>query len=218
MHTKSIATGQRKGVKWTSTARGPHRKARSIPLVKVVRDILKYADNTKEAKRIIQSQKVLVDKRPIRDHKFGVGLMDVVEIPENKKHFIVLAGEKGLHLKEVTAQDSKHKLCKVVGKKVVGKNKVQYNFHDGSNIISDKGYRVGDTVVVELPQRKPVEHIEYKKGVDVVVVQGRHTTAHGTVDEIEEGTTTRKSLTRIGDVKTLTEYVFPLGKHKALIE
>ncbi|MCX6694930.1 MAG: 30S ribosomal protein S4e [Candidatus Altiarchaeota archaeon] len=218
MHTKTIAIGLEKGNKWTSTARGPHKKVDSIPLVRIIRDFLGYADNAKEAKRIIHNGKVLVNKRPVRDHKFGVGLMDVIEIPETKDHYVVLKSIKGLKVKKVNESESKKKLCRIVDKKVVNGGKVQYNLHDGSNVLSDKKFKVGDTLVLELPSMKITESIEYAKGCTVVIVNGRHTGAAGTIDEITEGTKSRKSLTKVGDIKTLTEYVFAVGKHKELIE
>ena len=40
---------------------GPHSMDKSLPLLLVVRDTLKYADNAREAKKIIQMGKILID-------------------------------------------------------------------------------------------------------------------------------------------------------------
>ena len=218
MHTKTISIGLDKGNKWTSTVRSPHKKAKSIPLIIVVRDILGYANNAREAKKIIREGKIHVDKKVVLDHKFGVGLMDTIEVADTKDHFVVLPNNKGIYLKNVKDHDTKRKLCRVIGKKVLDKGKLQYNFHDGSNIISDKKFKVNDTLVLDLPSRKIASSVDYAKGCQGLIVAGRHTGQTGTVEDIQEATTSRKSLTKVGNIQTLTEYVFAIGKDKPLIE
>jgi small subunit ribosomal protein S4e len=76
---------------WVVSPRpGPHKKFECIPLLIIVRDILKIVDNAKDAKKIIKSREIFVDGKPRRDHKYPVGLFDVVEIPKLRKQYRVV--------------------------------------------------------------------------------------------------------------------------------
>ncbi|MFH1054718.1 MAG: S4 domain-containing protein [Candidatus Altiarchaeota archaeon] len=215
MHTKAIAVGGEKGRKWTATPRGPHKKTESIPLIDVLK-MLDLADKSEEAEKIISGGMIEVDGKPVKDSKYGVGLMDVLSIPKTKENFIVTTAKKGFTLKVVGS--SKTKLCRVIGKRTLTGGKTQLNLHDGTNLISDKKVKVNDTIVLELPGRKLKEVIPYEAGNHVLVVSGRHRCEKGVVKEVLPGTAARKSLTAIGDFKTLTEYVFVIGKDKPMVE
>jgi small subunit ribosomal protein S4e len=218
MHTKRIAAGYGKKPKWLVTPKGPHRKDESIPLLRIVRDILGYADNAHEAGKIIKSGMVLVDKVARKDPNYGVGLMDVVEIPEAGQCFRVLPTKKKHELKPIDAKETGIKLCKIVGKKVVGKGKMQLNLHDGTNILVDgKDFKTGGTVVLELPKKKILETLQFEKGNFGLIVRGRHIGEAGKIGEITPGNAVQNSLTRIGDFQTLTEYIFIIGKDAPMI-
>jgi Ribosomal protein S4E len=85
-HQKRIAAPrswkiERKTAYWTVKPRpGPHPGNRSIPLLLIVRDMLKLADNSKEAKRILNEGNVTVDGKVRKDHKFPVGIFDLLSI------------------------------------------------------------------------------------------------------------------------------------------
>jgi small subunit ribosomal protein S4e len=219
MHTKRIAVGYGKKPRWITTARaGSHEKGESIPLMLVVRDILGYADTAKAARKIINDGMVLVDKKPRKDYAYGVGLMDIIEIPETKRYFRVLPGTKKPLLKEIDEKEATFKLCRIVGKKKVKDGKIQINLHDGSTMLLDKNdYKLGDTLVVEIPSRTVKEVIELKKGSTALVSKGRHRGESGKVSEVLESTVGRESLTTVNDFQTLTDYIFVVGKDKPII-
>jgi len=219
MHTKRISSGYGKKPKWIVTPRpGPHKREESIPLLIVVRDILKYADTAREAKRIIHDGLIMVDKRIRKDERYGVGLMDTIDIPKIKKSFRVLPSKKGLILREIPSKESSIKPCKIMNKTIIKNGSIQLNLHDGSNIITDKtDYRTRDTLLIELPERKIKDGIEFKKGNIALIVHGRHSGEIGEINEISEGTATKKSITRLGEIQTLTDYIFVIGKKKPVI-
>ncbi len=220
MHTKRIAVGYGKENKWLSTPNpGKHKRNESIPLILVVRDILGYADTGREAKKIIHEGMVSVDKKTQRDHKYSVGLMDVIEIPKLKKHFRVVPSKKGPVLKEIDADESKIKLCRIMDKHKVKEGKIQYVMHDGGSMLSDKDeYKTTDTLVITLPERKVQEGIKFEKGNIALVVKGRHSGRSGKIKDILPGTATRKSITALEDIQTLTNYSFVIGNEKPLIK
>jgi small subunit ribosomal protein S4e len=220
MHTKRIASGYGKEKKWITTPNpGPHPKDQSIPLLTVVRDLLVYADTSREAKQIIHDGLVLVDKKIRRDHKFGVGLMDVVELPRLKKCFRVMPAKKGIILKEIDEKESKIKLCKIIDKNMITAGITQLTLHDGSSILSEKGdYKTKDTLVLELPARTISDVIKFEKGNTSLVVRGRHSGKAAKIKEITDGTATRKSITALEGLQTLTDYMLVIGREKPLIK
>src|SRR5438094_53439 len=71
---------KRKERTWApSTRPGPHSREKSLPLVIIIREILGYARTAKEAIRIIRTGKVKIDGAVRKDHRFPVGLMDVLQ-------------------------------------------------------------------------------------------------------------------------------------------
>jgi small subunit ribosomal protein S4e len=215
MHTKRIAAGGVKGIKWIATPRGAHRKSEAKPLVSILRD-LGYADNAREARKIIVSGKVEVDGIVRKDQNYGAGLLDVVSLPSIKKNYRIVAEKNGLVLKECH-KGATLKPCKVTGKQLLPKGKVQITFHDGTTLLYDKA-NVKDTVVLEMPLRKVKEVIKYAPGHFAQVVRGRHRGQSGKIKEVTKGTAARPSLTQLGDLMTLTNYIFVLGKDEPVIE
>lgn len=213
---------ERKTHVWTARSiAGPHGLAESVPLSIVVRDILKLAETAREAKRIVKAGKVLVDRRRASEHNLPVGLMDVVEIPEIKKHYRVVAGDRGLVLRE-TGSDTDKKLCKIRGKTTLAGNRMQLNLHDGRSIIStEKGYRTGDSVVIKLPGQEITEHIKMEPGSLALITGGRNRGKLGKVVELVEtkGSEPNKVILEINGVKseTQTKFVFVIGKEAPAI-
>ena len=123
---------------WTvKPSAGSYSIENSLSLTLVIRDILKLADNSREAKRIINSGNVFVDGRVIKDYKFPVGFMDIIEIPKTGDVYRVLLDKKGrLQLNKIEENDSK--LCKIVNKSTIKGGKIQVNLHDGKNVIIDE--------------------------------------------------------------------------------
>lgn len=219
MHTKRIAAGYGKKPRWIVTPRGPHIADESIPLLLVVRDILEYADNAREARRIIMDGLVLVDGKPKKDPSYAVGLMDVVEIPRTKEYFRVLPSKNRFLLKPIDKKEAGIKPCKIIGKKVLKKGRIQLNLHDGSNIlVEEDNYKTRDMVVLELPERRIKESVGFDKGSEGLIVRGRHRGESGRISVIHPGNEIQKSITEIGDFQTLTDYIFVIGKDKPVIE
>jgi small subunit ribosomal protein S4e len=200
---------------------GPHPKMQCMPLRVILRDVLGYADNAKEASQILNQGKVLVDKKARKDEKFPVGLMDVIEIPDAKKQFRMMTTTAGLRLQEIPEAEALSKTCKITGKTTLKKGVTQLNLHDGRNLILKKdAYKVGDSVKISLADQKVLKHLKLEKGSPCFVTAGRNIGIHGKVKDIEEKKhmlekSTVTLDTAKGDIKTLREYIFIADTGKA---
>jgi small subunit ribosomal protein S4e len=162
--------------KWVVSPRpSPHKKFECIPLQIIIRDILNIAETRKEAKSIIKNREVLVDGKVVKDHKYPVGLMDSIAIPKLNQYYRVIMTRRGLGLIKISKKESKLKICRINNKTIVKKGKLQLNLHDGRNILVDKDvYKTGDSVLIELPTQKILEHIKFEKGSLGLVTKGKN--------------------------------------------
>ena len=212
---------ERKVAKWTvKPSPGPHPVDRSIPLLIVVRDLLKLADTGREARKIIAAREILVDGRARRDYKFPCGFMDVISIPKMNEYYRVLFDSRGvLQLTKIDEERAKWKLCRIENKTMVKGGKIQLNLHDGRNIIVEGNeYKTGDVLRISVPEQEILEVIPMEKGNLAMIIGGKHT---GQIAEIEEVIITRSPLPNIVKLKgfsTIKPYVFPIGKDKPLVQ
>ncbi len=195
-------------------APGPHPKNSNIPLLIVIRDVLGFAENAKEARMILNNGDVLIDKRPVKNEKHPVGLMDIIEFPAIKKQFRVQAGTKGIELHEIPAKESSSKLCSVKGKTVIKGGRFQISLHDGRCIIvgKEKKYKPGDSVLIEVPSQKIIGHFEMKAGVPAVIIAGKNMGASGKIKDVHNSDRMQEKSrvvlqTKSGEIETLKEYV-----------
>lgn len=180
----------KKEKKWVVTPRtGPHPKLQSIPLSIMLTHLVKIADTTIEAKKIIRKGEIFVDGKRRKDYAYPVGLFDVVSIPKIKKTYRVVPGVKGLDLIETNEKETNLKICRVDNKSVLKKGKNQLNLHDSKNILVENGnYKTGDSLLLELPSLKIVEHIPLEKGNIGIISNGTGAGKLGKVKELIKGT------------------------------
>ncbi len=211
--------------KWVVRPRpGPHKKLQSIPLLVVVRDILKLVDNASDAKRIIKAKEIFVDGKPRLDFKYPVGLFDVIEIPKLDKYYRVVPSKAGLDLIEIPKQEAKLKLCKINGKTMVKNGILQLNLHDGKNVLLKKkeAFKTGDSVLIELPSQKIVNHIKMDKEMLSIITGGQN---RGTIAKIKEVIIKRTREvnkiiceTKDKEFEAIADYVFVVGRIKPEIK
>lgn len=196
----------------TAPMSGPHPKYSCIPLKVIVRDMLKLAENSGEAKKILNEGKVLVDKKIRKEPRFPVGLMDVFEIPELHLMYRVNVDKRGLRMEKLDKEETTFKLCRITGKTTLKGGAHQLNLHDGRNIVSKGSYGVGDSLMIEIPSQNILKHFSLKKGEHAFIIAGRNTGVRGKIKDIKE----RKSMlekstvtieSEKGDIETLKDYV-----------
>jgi len=192
---------------------GPHRKSRCIPLLVVIRDVLKISDNAREARKIIKSGEVLVDKKARKDPNYPLGLMDVLEMPGVNKAFRVSVDKHGLFLAGIKPEESKTKLCRIQDKRTVRGGTFQINLHDGRNISSEKNvYKTNDSLLIELPSQKVLKHFKFEKNSPAMIISGKNIGVHGKIKEIFDRKTMLESSrvvlqTKDGEIETVKDYV-----------
>lgn len=165
---------------------GPHELKKSIPLLILVRDVFKFTDTSKEAKKIIHSGKILVDKKERKDPKYPVGLMDLINIPSIQKTYRVFPDKKGLTVLEVGSNENT-KLCRINDKRTLKKNVFQLNLHDGRNLLtSENAYKPGDSLLISLPGQEIVKHYQLKPGETAYVISGKNIGFKGSIKEIKQ--------------------------------
>ena len=192
---------------------GAHALEKGMALGMVLRDKLHYATTMNEVKKLLQAKEVLIDGVRRKDHRFNVGLLDVISVPELKKHFrMVLDNKSRLTLKEIPISESTVKLCKIVGKTALPGGKIQYNLYDGKNIITTKKANTGDSLLLTLPSLEVEEIFPLQVGASVYLVKGKRGGDIGVLKELKgiEATYTAEGK----DVETLKGYLFVVGVGK----
>ncbi|MDA8055141.1 MAG: 30S ribosomal protein S4e [Thermoplasmatales archaeon] len=211
----------RKKFTWSVRSRaGPHPLKASVPLMVVIRDVLKFADTSKEARNIITKGKVQVDGKVVKDYQRPIGFMDVLSVNDSGMAKRVLMDRKGMFvLADLSPQDVSWKLVKVTGKSVVGGGKIQISTHDGRVIISsEKSVKRGDTLKISIPEQKILEVYPMAKETSVYVTGGAHRGTITTIKEINVSRSYQENTVESNDNFTTTmSNIFVLGKSKGEI-
>ncbi len=208
----------KKGYKWVSTTRpGPHSQARSLPLGIIIRDILKLVDNSREGKKILSEGKVLVDGIPRKDLRFPVGLFDVITLPLINETYRMFQDEKGRLVLHKLNGTNIHKLCRINNKMTLKGGKVQLNLNDGTNILGTNEYGTKDSLILSVPDKQIVKHLQFKVGNLAMVIGGQHSGEIGKITEIREVKSSRHNTVSISgetDFETIEDYVIVIGEDK----
>jgi small subunit ribosomal protein S4e len=166
-----------------------------IPVLVVLRDILKLAGNRSEVKRIIHSKQILVNEKNVKDEKNTILLFDTVNIIPEKKCYRMELSEKGkFYLKEIKESEASRKISKITHKKTLNGKKTQLNLSDGRNFLSEIKYNINDSVVINLKDRKIEKCLPLKEKAKVVIFVGKHIGKRGEIEKLnlEEKTATVK--------------------------
>jgi len=228
-HQKRIAAPrnwviQRKKHKFVYRADpGPHKKENCIPLGILLRDVLKIVNTARELKIILNKKLVKIDGRIVLNVNFPVGLMDVVEIADINKSYRILPHE--LHVLmpfEMKKTSQLSKACQIMGKTTIKDGIMQLNLHDGRNIRLpkeegiDNKYNTKDTIIINLPSQKIVNHFPFKEGMFAIIIAGKNVAKNGSIKKFQWRFGPRASTVTLAahdgtEVQTTPEYIFVLG-------
>ena len=189
----------------------------SVSLHFVLTEFLGVTCTRKESIYLLRHKEVLVNGKKRKTISFSVGLMDVVSIPEIKKHVRIIINKKGkISAIDIDQKESSITLAKIVGKTQL-KGKMQINLSNGMNILVDKDtYNVGDSVTVDVTKNTIKDHLKLAKGNSIFLTGGRHMGTIGIIEDILEGKIIYKSESK-EVFETLKKYALVIGKEKGLI-
>lgn len=211
----------RKGAKWLKKpSPGKHSLKQSISLNAFLIEKLGVAESSRQVKALLNSLDVLVDGVPAKDVASPLGLMDVVSIPKLNKHYRLEVNKGSLVALEIPASEANVKYCKVIGKTIIKKGKVQLNLHDSRNYLIEKeedSFRVGDTLVLSLPNQELKTVLKFEKGAHCYIYKGRHSGQIGTLEEVLQRAGSMENNARVktpaGESITLKGYLFVVDKN-----
>ncbi|MBT8508018.1 30S ribosomal protein S4e [Methanomicrobiaceae archaeon CYW5] len=212
----------------SKTAPGPHN-ASAMPAAVWLRDHMGLALTMKEVKKILKDRSLLVNGRPCRDPKMGIGVFDIVALPSVDKYYRILRAKKGDIISvPITAEAASSRLCKIADKTVVKGGKIQLNLRYGANIIVDSNdYRPKDSVVLSLAGENRftvIDHFPFAVGNTAMVIGGRHSGKIGRITDINvvPGSIPNRVILEevdTGDVfETIEAYIFMVGREESAIK
>lgn len=213
--------------KWVTKPRpGSHPERRSLPLMTIIRDVLKIARTGHEGRLIISRGAMNVDGWPRKDWRYPAGLMDTVELQGIKANYRILPVEgRRLSLVKIGQDESRYKLCKIIDKTTLMGGRVQLNLHDGRNIQmgAQEGkadvYRTGDSLQISLPDQKILGHLKLEKGAYAIITDGKNLGRSGKVVQLEE----KEALITVESpdgqkLQSTRDYVMVVGRDQPLVK
>lgn len=168
----------RKGTTYIARASSHWRS--SVPVVIAIRDMLKMAQTAKEVKEMIKQKLLKVNGRIVEDYRESIRLFNILEA--GKSYVLTILPTKKFKFEETKNKDIR--LCKVINKKLLGKNTIQLNLHDGSNVISKDKIKVGDSLYLDFAG-KIKKHIALEKGKEAFVMSGSYTGFEGKLEGVD---------------------------------
>jgi len=157
-----------------------------LPLLIVLRDVLKIAKNRNEAKKAIKSKEILLNGKEVFEEKSLVSLFDTISIHSSKKYYRLILSEKGkFSLQEIKEFESSKKISKVIDRRMIKGKKIQLNLMDGRNILSDTKVKVNDSLIFSFKENKIEKILPLKEGAKVFIFAGKHIGEKGSVEHID---------------------------------
>jgi small subunit ribosomal protein S4e len=203
----------RKTTVWvTRPSPGAHTLEHCMPITLVLRDVLGMAKTAREVRYILHNELAQVDGRVVKDTRRGVGLMDVLSVGD--EHFRCVLDHNGrLRYRPISAAESSWKVCRIDGKSTIKGGKTQLNLHDGRNILVDdaQAYNTGDSLKLNLPDQKILEHIRFGEGTRCFLIGGAHV---GSTADVKEYIVKRSSMpneVQFDGFDTVARNVFAVG-------
>lgn len=223
----------RKEYRWAvKPSPGPHPTDSSLPLLIVLRDVLKCVKSSREARRVIGEGKVRVDGVVRRDYKFPIGLMDVLEVEGLGGAFRFLpAPVKHFTLHPIPESEKELKIVRIINKTTVKGGHIQLNLHDGRNVLvrvsdpkspEEDVYKTYDSLLIRVPSQEILEHLPLKEGSLAIISSGRNVGRIGKIKSIHRIFKTRDAIVTLEDregeeFQTALKYVYVIGGRESRI-
>lgn len=176
----------RKGKRKRFIAKPEHAAGKSITVLAILRDLLKIVNTRKEAKFIVNNGNVLINNKIRKNEKFPVFAFDTINLTKLNKYYRLEIVNKKYVLTEIDSKKAELKITKIIGKKVLSKEKIQLNLEDGTNLIYNKEFKVGDSVLYNTKQDKVEKVLPLKLKSKIEIISGKHAGEKGEILSIEK--------------------------------
>jgi small subunit ribosomal protein S4e len=201
---------------------GAHSFDYGMPLIVVLRDLLKITNTSKEAKFILNNKDVILNGKIVQAPRRVVGLMDVISLPKIKLHLRVLLNSKNqLTFVEIDDKDAKNRIAKINNKSFGKGGKKTLHLHDGTNLFAKEDFKTGDSVLIDNATGKISKRFEFKKDVAVLLTGGKHIGTVGNVIEIIKKKQYADQIvvkTKSEQFTTLKKYAYVIGEKEPVIK
>lgn len=155
-----------------------------MPILILLRDLLKVAQNRKEVKSAIHDKNILLNNKLVIDDKHTAILFDVITLIPTKANYRVELTEKGkFTLNEIEHSKADKKVAKIINKKTLNGKKTQLNLLDGTNFLSDIECKINDSVLIDFKNRKISKVLPLKEGANILVFEGKHAGKTGKINK-----------------------------------
>jgi small subunit ribosomal protein S4e len=210
---------------------GPHPSRFCLPLLHILRDLLKIVDSHRETKKLIGLGHIKVDGKIVRNKSFPVGLMDVISIDKMNKYYRILPDSHyDLILYEISQEESNYKLCRINNKTTVKGGHVQLNLHDGRNILikvkdpknpKEDTYKRMDVLKISIPEQEITKVLRFKENNLAIIMSGKNIGQVGKIINVLKRFGPKASTVSIqhngGHTETLYDYTFIIGEESSEI-
>lgn len=211
-------TVPRKGTKWIlRPSPGPHPQDASLPLLLVLRDVLRLTQSARESRLLLRRGVVHVDGKVVSDLARGIGLMDTLTLaaPLNA-HYRLFKDRRGkLRLFPIPAEEASMKIGRIQRKTTVPGGRLQVTLHDGRNLRIPDGvdWKVGDSLKIHLPDQKVLGRLPFAVGHLAYVAGGSHVGELARIEKVEVLNSPQPNRVHFKEgFSTVKEYVFVVGE------
>jgi len=157
-----------------------------IPILVILRDMLKIAQDRSEVKRIIHLKQVLVNERMVKDERNTLLFFDTINIIPSKEQYRLELSENGkFYLNKIKESEAGRKIAKIINKKMLRKKKTQLNLIDGRNSLSELKCNINDSVEINLKENKIEKILPLKEKAEVILFAGKHIGKKGKIISLD---------------------------------
>lgn len=185
---------------------------KGIPILVLLRDMLKIVRSRKEIKKAIHNKNILINNRKVKDEKAGLTFFDTLTLIPSKKNYKITLNEKGkFDIEEINEKEANFKVAKVINKKILKGKKIQLNLLDGRNFITNLKCKIGDSVLINFKDKKIEKCLPLEEKTKIMVFAGKHAGETGEIIKL-------KNERKMASIKTEGEKINILIKQLMRIE
>jgi small subunit ribosomal protein S4e len=175
---------ERKGTKYLAVA--SHSSSKGIPILFIIRNMLKIARTRKEVEYMLRNKEVKINNKTIKEDNFPVLFFDTISLDKTGKNYRLVIENSKFRLQEISAKEAENKISKIIDKRIINKNTIQMNLEDGQNFLTKEKFAVGDSAIVNTKDRKIEKILSLKEGAKVKIVSGKYSGEQGKIKGIKE--------------------------------